>query len=183
MPGFTVDSDGDLEMSIPQPIFEWERYVEKMRHRCNTTGETFENVVATVKGFLKPKTLRNLPTYVLKNPVASVTDADIMTVVQTRSRTLKNEFVPDVTSLFRQKLKMNLSIDDCDARVFRYYEDFNVIMEDNGLQGLIGSENTTETGYRSRMKARCRLLFENLRPPVLKAQISRLIDFERRDFK
>ncbi|EGZ07151.1 hypothetical protein PHYSODRAFT_392166, partial [Phytophthora sojae] len=33
------------------------------------------------------------------------------------------------------------------------------------------------------MKARCRLLVENLQPPVLKAQISQLIDLERRDCK
>eukprot|EP00644_Phytophthora_capsici_P010651 jgi/Phyca11/104401/e_gw1.9.865.1 len=33
------------------------------------------------------------------------------------------------------------------------------------------------------MKARCRLLVENLQPPVLKAQITRLIDLERRDCK
>ncbi|GMF64314.1 unnamed protein product [Phytophthora fragariaefolia] len=39
---------------------EWERYVEKIRHRCSTTGETFENVVATVKGSVKPKTLKNM---------------------------------------------------------------------------------------------------------------------------
>ncbi|OWZ02003.1 hypothetical protein PHMEG_00026515, partial [Phytophthora megakarya] len=79
--------------------------------------------------------------------------------------------------------KMDLSIDDCDARVFRYYEDFNGIMEDNGLHGLMGADNTTDAGYKCRMKARCRLLVENLQPPVLKAQITRLIDLERRDCK
>ncbi|GMF18629.1 unnamed protein product [Phytophthora fragariaefolia] len=41
----------------------------------------------------------------------------------------------------------------------------------------------TEAGYKSRLKARCRLLVDNLQPPVLKAQISRLIDLERRDCK
>ncbi|EEY53510.1 uncharacterized protein PITG_07170 [Phytophthora infestans T30-4] len=163
-PGYRLDSDGDVEMSIPQPIFEvirapelsswdhaaliewyreWERYVEKIRHRCATTGETFEN-----------------------KPLASVTDADIMNAVKARRHTLKNEFVPDVTSLFRQKLKMDLSVDDCDARVFRYYEDFDGI---------------SEAGYKSRVKARCRILVDNLQPSVLKAQITRLIDLERRD--
>eukprot|EP00644_Phytophthora_capsici_P010652 jgi/Phyca11/104208/e_gw1.9.870.1 len=162
-------------MSIPQPIFEvirppelsswdhaalidwqreWDRYVAKIRHRCTTTGETYENVVATVRGSVKPKTLKNLATYVLKKPITSVTDADILAAVQARCRTLKNEFVPDVTSLFRQKLKMDLMIDDCDARIFRYYEDFNAIMEDNGLQGLIGGDNVAEAGHKSRMKAR-----------------------------
>ncbi|POM74029.1 Hypothetical protein PHPALM_9063 [Phytophthora palmivora] len=162
---------------------EWERYVEKMHHRCTTTGETYENMVATVKGCVKRKTLKNMASYVLMKPVADVTDADIMGAVQARCRTLKNEFVPDVTSLFRQKLKMDLSIDDCDARVFRYYEDFNGIMEDNDLQGLIGADNTTDAGFKNRMKARCRLLVENLQPPILKAHITRLIDLERRDCK
>ncbi|KAG2946447.1 hypothetical protein PC128_g25391 [Phytophthora cactorum] len=87
-----------------------------------------------------------MATYDLKKPVASVTDDDIMSAVVARCRTLKNEFVPDVTSLFRQKLKMDLSIDDCDARIFRYYEDFNGIVEDNGLQGLIGAGNESEAG-------------------------------------
>jgi hypothetical protein len=127
-----VDSDGDVEMTVPQPIFElirapglrswehaaliewyreWERYVEKIRHRCGVTNESFESVVTTVKGSVKPNTLRNMATYVLKKPLASVTDADIMVAGQERCRTLKNEFVPDVTSLFRQELKMDLSID------------------------------------------------------------------------
>ncbi|KAE9345509.1 hypothetical protein PF008_g8718 [Phytophthora fragariae] len=201
---YTVDLDGDVEMSIPQPIFEvirapelsswdhaaliewhreWERYVEKIRHRCTTTGETYENVVVTVKGSAKRKTLKNLAMYVLKKPVDDVTDADIMSAVQARCRTLKNEFVPDVTSLFRQSLRMDLSVDDCDARVFRYYEDFNGIGDDNGLQGLIGAGSESDTGYKSRMKVRCRLFVENLQPPVLKAQISRLIELERRDCK
>ncbi|EEY61901.1 uncharacterized protein PITG_13863 [Phytophthora infestans T30-4] len=139
-------------MLIPQPIFE------KIRHRCTTTGDTFENVVATVKCCLKPKTLKNLATYVLKKPLASVTDADVMNTVKARCHTFKNEFVPDVASLFRQKLKMDLSVDDCDARVFRYYEDFNGIVEDNGLQKLIGTGNESEAGCKSRLKAHCRIL-------------------------
>ncbi|POM60590.1 hypothetical protein PHPALM_30531 [Phytophthora palmivora] len=113
-PRYTMDSDGDVDMSIPQPIFEWERYVEKIQHRCTTTGETFENVVATVKGCLKRGTLKNLAVYVLKKPLASVTDVGVMNVVKVRCHTLKNE-------------------------AFRYYEDFNAFMEDNGLQGLIGT--------------------------------------------
>ncbi|POM61663.1 hypothetical protein PHPALM_29289, partial [Phytophthora palmivora] len=201
---YTVDSDGDVEMSIPQPIFEvikapeltswehaalvewhreWERYVEKIRHRCTTTGETYENVVATVKGSVRRQTLKNLATYVLKKPIASVTDADIMGVVEARCRTLKNEFVPDVSSLFRANLRMDLTIDDCDARIFRYYEDFNGIVEDNGLQGLMGADDMQEANYKNRMKARCRILVENLQPTILKAQIDRLIELERRDCK
>ncbi|KAE8891500.1 hypothetical protein PF005_g23260 [Phytophthora fragariae] len=154
-----------------------------MRHRCTTTGETYENVVATVMGSVRRQTLKNLVTYVLKKPVASVTDADIMGVVEARCRTLKNEFVPDVSSLFHANLRMDLTIDDCDARIFRYYEDFNGIVEDNGLQGLMGADGKEGANYKNRVKARCRILVENLQPSILKAQIDRLIELEWRDCK
>jgi hypothetical protein len=81
---------------------EWERYVGKIRHRCAVTNETFENVVATVRGSVKPKTFKNMATYVHKKHVASLTHEDIMAAVQARFHTLKNEFVPDGTSLFHQ---------------------------------------------------------------------------------
>ncbi|KAE9045934.1 hypothetical protein PR003_g1250 [Phytophthora rubi] len=68
---------------------------------------------------------------------------------------------------------MDLSIDDSNARIFRYYEDFSGIVEGNVLQRLFGNGDEYE-------KARCRLLVDNLQPPVLKSQISRLIDLERR---
>ncbi|GMF36370.1 unnamed protein product [Phytophthora fragariaefolia] len=130
---FAMDADGDVEMSIPQPIFEvikapelaswehaalvewcreWERYEEKMCNRSSTTGETYDNVVATVKGSVRRQTLKNLAKYVLKKPIASVTDAVIMGAVVSRCHTLKNKFVPDVTSLFRANLKIDPSIDD-----------------------------------------------------------------------
>ncbi|KAJ8566324.1 hypothetical protein ON010_g6802 [Phytophthora cinnamomi] len=70
-----------------------------------------------------------------------------MGAVQDRCRTTKNEFAPDVTSLFHQKLQVSLSIDDYDARIFRYYEDFNGIVDDNGLRGLTGDDNEADAGY------------------------------------
>ncbi|OWZ21248.1 hypothetical protein PHMEG_0004227 [Phytophthora megakarya] len=48
----------------------------------------------------------------------SVTDADIMTALKACCQSLKNGFVPVVMTLFRQRLKMNFSIDDCDAGSF-----------------------------------------------------------------
>ncbi|KAG2966316.1 hypothetical protein PC118_g19261 [Phytophthora cactorum] len=111
--------------------------------------------------------------------MSSVTDTDIMDSVVERCGTLKNDFVPDLTAMFNKQLKMDLSIDDCDARIFRYFEDFNGIIADNGLRHLIGTDNESEDGYKNRMKTRCRLLVENLQPSVLKAQIVRLIDLEK----
>ncbi|ETO58443.1 hypothetical protein F444_23188, partial [Phytophthora nicotianae P1976] len=60
----------------------------------------------------------------------------------------KTDFVPDVSSLFCQNLKMDLAIDDCDARIIRYYESFNAVVEDNILYGLLGADNVTEAGRK-----------------------------------
>uniref|UniRef100_H3H8G9 Uncharacterized protein n=1 Tax=Phytophthora ramorum TaxID=164328 RepID=H3H8G9_PHYRM len=130
---YGVDADGDVEMSTPQPASliawnrEWEQYVMKIRHRCNVTGESFEGVVATVKGSVEPAVLKTLATYVLKKPVEDVDDAEILAQVQKRCKSLKNAFIPDVTTLFRKQLKMDMTVDDCDTRVFKYFQAFTKI--------------------------------------------------------
>ncbi|KAG3185707.1 hypothetical protein PC128_g13232 [Phytophthora cactorum] len=172
---YTVDSDGDVEMSIPQPIFE------VIRPQSFQAGSMQRSFTGTVSG---NATLRRYVTAALfmarrlktswqlsRKPMSSVTDTDIMDSVVERCGTLKNDFVPDLTAMFNKQLKMDLSIDDCDARIFRYFEDFNGIIADNGLRHLIGTDNESEDGYKNRMKTRCRLLVENLQPSVLKAQI------------
>ncbi|OWZ14126.1 hypothetical protein PHMEG_00012437 [Phytophthora megakarya] len=194
----------DSGPTVPQPIFEvvrppklvswdhaslvswyreWNHYVTKIRHRCTVIGESFERVVATVKGAIQPEVLDIISTYILQRPLEVITDNEVLQLIHTRSQTLVNEFVPDVTSLVRQSLHMNLQTDDCDARIFRYFQDFTNIVEENGLQGLIGKTDPSLHGYRDRMKARCRLLIDNLQPLVLKEQIQRLVELERRDCK
>ncbi|ETM39504.1 hypothetical protein L914_14354 [Phytophthora nicotianae] len=201
---YALDADGDVEMSTPQPVYEfikapklaswdqaslivwnreWEQYLTKIRHRCSVTGESFEGVVATVKGSVEPAVLETLATYVLKKRVENVDDADILAQVHKRCRSLKNDFIPDITTLFRKSLKMDMQVDDCDARVFQYFQSFTKIVEDNGLQALIGGGNAAGPGYKDRMKARCAILVENIQPAMLKEQIERLIKYERRECK
>ncbi|GMF60915.1 unnamed protein product [Phytophthora fragariaefolia] len=78
---------------------------------------------------------------------------------------------------------MDLQIDDCDARVFQYFQSFTKIVEDNGLQALIGDGDASAPGYKDHMKARCAILVENIQPALLREQIERLIKYERRDCK
>ncbi|KAG3022561.1 hypothetical protein PC119_g9227, partial [Phytophthora cactorum] len=123
-----------------------------------------------------------LATYVLKKRVEDVNDTGILAQVQQHCRFLKNAFIPDLTTLFQKSLKMDMQVDDCDARVFQYFQSFTKIVEDNGLQALIGSGHTASQGYRykDRMKARCA---DNIQPIMLKEQIERLSKFERQDCK
>lgn len=205
---FPLDPDGDVNMdagpTVPQPIYEvarppklvswdhaslvswyreWSHYVTKIRHRCTVTGEIFERVVGTVKGAIQPEVLDIISAYILQRPLESITDSDVLQLIHARSQALVNEFVPDVKSLVHQSLHMDLTTDDCDARVFRYFQDFTKVVRENGLQGLIGKTDPSLQGYRDRMKARCRLLIKNLQPAVLKEQIQRLVELERRDCK
>ncbi|OWZ22762.1 hypothetical protein PHMEG_0002480 [Phytophthora megakarya] len=103
------------------------------------------------------------PTTVLRRkPIASISDADIIGGVMHRCKT------------------MDLSIDDCDERVSHYYEAFNRIVENNGLQDLIRNDKDDDPANKCRMKFRCHILINpfNRRSS---SHISRLIDFESRD--
>ncbi|GMF46582.1 unnamed protein product [Phytophthora fragariaefolia] len=206
MTGGRFYPDGDVNMdtgfTVPQPIFEvvrppklvswnhaslvswyreWNHYVTEIRHRCTVTGEAFERVVVTVKGPIQPEVLDIIAGYVLQRPLEAISDDEVLQLFHARSQTLVNEFVPNVKTLVRQSLHMELSTDDCDARVFRYFQDFTRIVEENGMQGLIGKTDPSLYDYRDRMKARCRLLIENLQPAVLQEQIQRLVELERRE--
>ncbi|KAG2979409.1 hypothetical protein PC119_g21488 [Phytophthora cactorum] len=168
MPGtrFTVDSDGDVEMTVPQPVYEFISAPQQTKYSDHLRA-------------VKPEVLHTMARFLLKGkPVESVTDDKILQLVCQRCQTLKNEYIPDIKTLFKRELRMDLSVDDCDARVFQDFQDFTRIMEENGLQGLIG---TADPGHKDRMKERCRLLVENMQPVLLQEQIQRQIDFERRD--
>ncbi|ETI33649.1 hypothetical protein F443_19692 [Phytophthora nicotianae P1569] len=180
---YTLDGDGDVEMSAPQPVYkfikapklaswdlaflivwnrECEQYLTKIRHRCSVTGEIFDGVMTTVKG-------------------SEVGDAAILAQEQKRCRTLKNAFIPDLATLFRKSLKMDMQVDDCDARVSQYFQPFTKIVEDNGLQALIDGGDAASPGCKDRMKARRAILVENIQHAMLKEQIKRLNKYERRD--
>ncbi|KAG1713248.1 hypothetical protein DVH05_000968 [Phytophthora capsici] len=47
----------------------------------------------------------------------------------------------------------------------------------------MGADDKEDASYKNRMKARCKILIDNLQPTILKAQIDRLIELERRDCK
>ncbi|POM75373.1 Hypothetical protein PHPALM_7534 [Phytophthora palmivora] len=205
MPGarFAVDSDGDVEMTVPQPVYEfisapqltkweqstlitwyrdWNHYKAKIEQQCSVTGEDYTSVISTVKGAVKPEVLSTMARFLLKGkPVKSVTDEEILQLVKQRCQSLKNEYIPDIKTLFKRELRMDLSVDDCDARVFQYFQDFTRVVEENGLQGLIGMTDPTCPDHKDRMKQRCRLLVDNLQPVLLQEQIQRLVEFERRD--
>ncbi|KAE9006425.1 hypothetical protein PR002_g16479, partial [Phytophthora rubi] len=101
-------------------------------------------VVYGVKGSLKPALLNTLCDYVLKKHKDDVTEAELVSLIQLKCRSLKGAFAPDVKALFKARLHMDLRIDDPEARVLKYFQDFNTIVEEEGLHGLIGRADSTD---------------------------------------
>ncbi|OWZ17812.1 hypothetical protein PHMEG_0008184, partial [Phytophthora megakarya] len=165
MPTFRVDDDGDVEMSVPQPVYEFvsapeltaweqeslvnwrrerERYVEKIQQKCRTSNGPFDAAVMRVRDTVKPKVLKHLARYVLRKPVEDITDADIMAKVRERTTTLQNGHIPDVQAFFKANLRMDMSEKDIDARVLKYFVDFDQLVEDNGFESMLGIGSTAD---------------------------------------
>ncbi|KAE9127791.1 hypothetical protein PF010_g4763 [Phytophthora fragariae] len=204
MPTFRVDADGDVEMSIPQPVYEFvsapeltawdqeslvnwrrerERYVEKIQQKGRTSNEPFDAAVMRVRDTVRPKLLRHLARYVLRKAVEDITDADIMAKVRERTSTVQNGHIPDVQSFFKANLRMDMSEKDIDARVLKYFVDFDQLVEDHGFETLLGVGSVSDSGYRDRMKQRCKLLVAGLAPAMLKVEIERLVLLQHKDAK
>ncbi|KAI9918998.1 hypothetical protein PsorP6_012035 [Peronosclerospora sorghi] len=165
MVNYTLDQDGDVEMKTAQPM---------------TTGEDYKSVVASVKGSEKAKLLENLCHYILKSTVEKVTDTNILDEVNKRCGTPMNEHLPDVRELVESKLKVDMKEDDVQARILKYFSDFNTIVDDNGLQTVIGRGGADEHDSRDKAKKRSKLLIENLEPRMLREEVQHLVEFDRK---
>ncbi|OWY91450.1 hypothetical protein PHMEG_00039963 [Phytophthora megakarya] len=66
MPGFGVDSDGDVEMTTPQPM----------------TNENKTNVLVSVKASVETRVLEHLARFILRKALVAVTDADILVEIE-----------------------------------------------------------------------------------------------------
>ncbi|KAK1930425.1 Retrotransposon-derived protein PEG10 [Phytophthora citrophthora] len=116
----------------------------------------------------------HLARFVLKKRVADVTDEDLGLAITRRCSALQNSHIPDMDQLFKDKLKMNLRIEDTESRVVDYFVLFDKIVEDHGLGGILGSGRENEPNYDERMKQRCKYLLKNIAPDMLKLEMERL---------
>ncbi|KAE9315426.1 hypothetical protein PF008_g19252 [Phytophthora fragariae] len=190
-----TDTDGDVEMTVLQPVFEvvqppklsawdqsslisWVRqrrqYESKIRNRCTVTGEQYEHVVTSIRNSMEPRILDHLARFVLKKPAPDVTDEDLCLAITRRGSSLQNSHIPDMDQLFKDQLKMDLKIEDTEARVLNYFVLFDQIAEEHGLGGILGSGREDDANYSDRMKLRCKLLMKNIAPEMLRLEMERL---------
>ncbi|GMF56033.1 unnamed protein product [Phytophthora fragariaefolia] len=150
------DVDGDVDMAVRQPVFEfiqapkledwsqaamvkWRKarsqYESRMRQRCADSGESLTRALATVKDSFDPKLIEVVSLYELKTTVEEVTEDQLVTLIYDRTRNVMIEFVPDLEGFFRRHLKMDLKEVDVDARVLKYYRNFSELIEQTGRGG------------------------------------------------
>ncbi|POM71410.1 Hypothetical protein PHPALM_12030 [Phytophthora palmivora] len=147
------------------------------------TGEDENNVTFSIKSSVESQILVHLAHYVLRTPVAEVTEEALRGAMERKAGNMMNDHVPDVAKLFAEGLKMALREPDIEARVPKYFMDFDRLVEDQGLATWVGRGEATDVTGRQRMKTRCRLLIDNLLPEVLRIDVGRLVNMAHRGAK
>lgn len=82
---------------------------------------------------------------------------------------VKNNTLPDIKSLFKKELKMNMGESDVEARVLDYFKTFNRITMDNGLAECFSQAD----GVREK----CKRLMASLQPKTLKMEVKQCVRF------
>ncbi|EGZ30674.1 hypothetical protein PHYSODRAFT_324001 [Phytophthora sojae] len=166
----TTDAEGDVEMTVPQPVFEvvqapslnawdqaslvsWVRqrrqYEAKLRNRCAVTGEEYDHIVTSIRNSIEPRILDHLARFVLKKQPSAVTDEDLGLAITRRCSSLQNSHIPDMDQLFTEHLRMDLQIEDTEARILNSFVLFDRIIEEHDLSGILGSGREDEATYEA----------------------------------
>ncbi|EGZ04574.1 hypothetical protein PHYSODRAFT_343126, partial [Phytophthora sojae] len=148
MPSFRVDADGDVEMTILPSVYElisapelasrdqeslvkWlrerRRYREAIEERCRISQEPVASVLRSVRASVKPKLLDYLARYVFRQDRDTIV-AEVM-----------NGHIPDIFDFFKTHLRMDLKEQDVEARVVKYFVDFDQLLEEHGFASMLAA--------------------------------------------
>ncbi|GMF44351.1 unnamed protein product [Phytophthora fragariaefolia] len=193
---YEYDTEGDVKMSMPQPIFEVTRAPSlkvwsqasittflRERRQYEVTGEVQAAVTRSIRTTIEPRVLEHVAHYILEKDAASVTDDMLVAEMKRKVGAMMNDRVPDVTQLFSRELKMDLAEVDVEARIASYFMTFDRLVEDNGLSAMLGRGPAVGEEGRRRVKVRCKLLLANVTPEILKVDLRRLVELTHREAK
>ncbi|OWZ05094.1 LOW QUALITY PROTEIN: hypothetical protein PHMEG_00022881 [Phytophthora megakarya] len=186
----TDPNDADEEMPLAQPTYEYirgpiltdtkrqrRRYEEKIRERSPRQAKLLMR--SPIKASTELRVLDYPAFYILKTPILEVSDEDRIRAIQTKAGNMMNDYVPDLERLF-DRLKMNMQQADIEARVAQYFIDFDKIVEENGLIGVLCRQGTLDPALA---KVRYRFLVRRLQPEVLWREVKRMAQVTHRHVK
>eukprot|EP00644_Phytophthora_capsici_P018626 jgi/Phyca11/131785/e_gw1.113.26.1 len=174
-------TDGDVEMPLAQPTYEYiraprltewsqpalvarqrRRYEEKIQVRCSATGEAAYAVAVSIKASMESRVLDHPAFYILKKSVLEVTDDDLVRAIKVKAGNIKNDY------------------SDIEARVVQYFIEFDRIVEEHGLVGVLDRQGTSNPVHA---KMRFRLLLRRLQPEALRHEVESLAQVTHRHVK
>ncbi|EGZ12728.1 hypothetical protein PHYSODRAFT_408738, partial [Phytophthora sojae] len=126
--------------------------------RCRISQEPVDAVLRSVRSSLSPKLLNYRAHYVFRQPRDSIGDQEILDKIQERVSKVMNGHIPDRFDFFKAHLKMDLDEQDVEARVVKYFVDFDQLIEERGFASMLAAGSKDRSDYRDRMKNRCKLI-------------------------
>lgn len=178
------------EFTAPPQMAEWElsslikwrrarsQYEERIRERCQWTGEKVENLTAGVRSTVKPELLEFLAEYEFAKAKGDITDGEILEKVQLLCAAANYDHIANPEALFSKKLKMDMSVKDVHSRVSKYFMLFNRLVEDNGLVDILGKCPRSSPDFTTQTKKRTKILIANLMPPMLHEKIHGMAEYK-----
>ncbi|POM64812.1 Hypothetical protein PHPALM_19610 [Phytophthora palmivora] len=91
------------------------QYLSKVRERCMVTGGDETNVTFSIKSSVEPQILEHLAHYMLRTPIAEVTEEALKSEMERKAGNMMNDHVPDGAKLFVELLEMDLADPDIEA--------------------------------------------------------------------
>ncbi|GMF21958.1 unnamed protein product [Phytophthora lilii] len=115
-----------------------------------------ERELVSITASVETRVLDYLARFILRTSLEAVTGVDIMAEIERKCGTILNVHVPDGTGVFMEWLNMNLQEQNIEARISKYFVDFDRLVEEKGFLGMLGGGVEGKTTDRQKMKLRCR---------------------------
>ncbi|OWZ15878.1 hypothetical protein PHMEG_00010406 [Phytophthora megakarya] len=154
---------------------ERRQYEAAVRSRVKTTGEDLAKAMIPVKETFDEGLLQMWCKLRWSMAIEDVTDEKIWDEVNKIIATVKNATLPDIESLFKEELKMDLTESDVSERVLQYFKQCYDVIDEHGLSACFEASNGS--------KEKCKLLISSLEPRTLRDEVERSIRFQKPNAK
>ncbi|KAE8891669.1 hypothetical protein PF003_g24447 [Phytophthora fragariae] len=171
VPFFAPLAAPEISSTSHQALVKWRRerreYESKLRARCRIYGEDYAAVVQSINDSFNRDLLDGFCELRLGINSADVTDDLLSAEIERIVSHVKNDSLPDIKQLFKQKLRLNMAESNVDARVLDYFVRFKTLVDENGLgECFSGADGARE---------KCKRLIASLRPESLKADVKQFV--------
>lgn len=111
-------------------------YEHAKRERCKDGNEDMSAVMLSVKSSIEDDLLETLCEVRWAVSKSDLTDEFILKKIKEGTDCFKNQVLPRVNELFKNKLIRNMTNEDINARVTEYFHLCNTLIRSNGLSAF-----------------------------------------------